>query len=305
MELLFEFFGFFLAIAAQTSVIILDASAAVIPVTQFAPHPLPAPILAHSPQVVTANINVAARLRVAAYGNKPSTSARAFEPAIIVNNVANTLVNAIERGFHPVSPHGLADGAKEISMRLDITAGFGIRSARTVSTVAVTIPISVPVAVSVPVTVVVATVFHAAKLAIDIFNWAPAGGKGFEISIHPLAIAVLAAGAQNVIAHANLTAGLAVSARRHYAVFVADQVAIVVGNIAPAAVSGIQKRVMIVPARVLAASAQVIAPQAYVSASLPVGPSRIVVIIHGSSAGFQGPANDQHREQGDQRQISH
>ena len=60
MELLFEFFGFFLAIAAQTSVIILDASAAVIPVTQFAPHPLPAPILAHGPQVVTADINVAA-----------------------------------------------------------------------------------------------------------------------------------------------------------------------------------------------------------------------------------------------------
>ena len=49
-----------LTIAAEMPVIILDAATAVVPITKFAPDPLPAAILAHGPQVVTANINVAA-----------------------------------------------------------------------------------------------------------------------------------------------------------------------------------------------------------------------------------------------------
>jgi hypothetical protein len=299
---------FSVAITAETAIIILYAAAAVVPITQFAPDPLSAAILAHGAQVVAANINVAARLRIAAYGNKPSASACTLEPAIIVNNIANALVEAVERAFHPVSPHGLADSAKGISVSLDIAAALRIRSARAIAVVAIAIsiaivvPVSVPIAV--PVTIMLAAVVHAAKLAIDIFNRAAATGEGFEMSIHPLAVAVLAASAQNVIAHANFTAGLVVSAAGHRAIFVANQVAIVVGNIAPAAIGGIQKRVMIVPARILAASAQVIAPQAYVSAGLLVGSSRII-IIHGGSAGFQGPTNDQHRKQGNQRQISH
>lgn len=85
-----------LAIAAETSVIILDAAPAVVPVMKFAPHPLPAAILAHGAQVVAPDINVAARLRVAAGGNKSSAPARTLQPAIIVNNIANALVQVVE-----------------------------------------------------------------------------------------------------------------------------------------------------------------------------------------------------------------
>src|SRR5262249_47335548 len=151
--------------------------------------------------------------------------------------------------------------------------------------------VPVSVAVAVPVAIVVATVVHAAKLAVDIFNRAAARGEGFKISIHPLAIAVLAARPQNVIAHTNFAAGLVVSAAGQRAIFVADQAAIIVGNVAPAAVGGIQKRVMIVSASILATRAQVVAPQAYVFAGLLVGSGRIV--IHRSSAGVFGP-KDQH-----------
>src|ERR1051326_7493552 len=277
---------------------------------KFAPDPLPASVLAHRAQVVTANINVAARLRVAAHRNNSSAPPGTLEPAIIVNNVANALVKAVERSLDPVSPHGLADSAKGISMRPDITAGLGIRYARTIpaipisNTIVVAVSIAVPVsaAVAIPVMIVVATVVHAAELAIDVFNRAAATGEGFQGSVHPSAIAVLAAGAQKVIAYANVAAGLAVSAGRHYAVFVANQVAIIVGNIAPAAVGGIQKCIMKVSASVLATRAEVVAPQAYVFAGLLIRPRRIV--IHCSSAGFLRP-KDQQCEQGNQRQISH
>src|SRR5689334_3039357 len=161
---------------------------------QFAPDPLPAAILAHGAQVVTADINVAAGLRVAARGNKSSAPARTLQPAIIVHDVANALVKAVERSLHPVSPHGLADGAKRISMRPDIAAALGIRSTRAITAVAVTIAIVVPVSVAVPVAIMVAAVVHAAKLAIDIFNRAAAAGKRLERGIHPSPIAVLAAG---------------------------------------------------------------------------------------------------------------
>ena len=218
------FFALILTITAKASVIILDAAAAVVPVTKFAPDPLPASILAHGPKVVASDINVAACLRIAANRNNPSAPARTLESAIVVNDVANALVEAIERGLHPISPHGLADSAKGISMRLDFPAGLGIRSARTIPAVAIAVPVSIPVAIaiSVPVTIVVATVLHAAELAIDIFNRATAAGEGFKIGIHPLAIAVLAACAQNVIAHANFTAGLAIAATGQRAILVAD-----------------------------------------------------------------------------------
>jgi hypothetical protein len=166
--------------------------------------------------------------------------------------------------------------------------------------IAIVVPVSVPIAV--PVTIMLAAVVHAAKLAIDIFNRAAATGEGFEMSIHPLAVAVLAASAQIVKAHANFTAGLVVSAAGHRAIFVANQAAIIVGNVAPAAVGSIQKRIMIVSASVLATSAQVIAPQAYVFAGLLVRTCGIV--IHRNSAGFLGP-KDQNRAQSNQRKISH
>lgn len=193
-----------LTIAAETAVIILDAATAVVPVTQFTPYPLPASVLAHGAQVVAADINVAACLRVAAHRNKASAPPRTLKPAIVVNNLANALVKAVERSLHPVPPRGLADGAKEISMRLDITAGLGIRSARTIAAVAISISIAivvplsisipVSVAIAVPVTIMVATAVHTAELAVDVFNRTAAAGKRLERGIHPSAIAVLAAG---------------------------------------------------------------------------------------------------------------
>jgi len=95
-SLVFAFCIFSVAITAETAIIILYATAAVVPITQLAPDPLSAAILAHGAQVVAANINVAARLRIAAHGNKPSASACTLEPAIIVNNIANALVEPVE-----------------------------------------------------------------------------------------------------------------------------------------------------------------------------------------------------------------
>jgi hypothetical protein len=50
----------------------------------------------------------------------------------------------------------------------------------------------IAVSITIPVMIAVATVTHAAKLAIDIFNASATTGEGLERRIHPAPIAVLA-----------------------------------------------------------------------------------------------------------------
>jgi hypothetical protein len=91
---------------------------------ELAPAPATVALLALRAQVVAANVNVAAGLHVASSRNKPATSPRALEAAIIVDDLADAAVEAIERGANPVTTYGLAYSAKRISLSLDFPASL-------------------------------------------------------------------------------------------------------------------------------------------------------------------------------------
>ncbi|HEV7676571.1 MAG TPA: hypothetical protein VGQ12_18725 [Candidatus Angelobacter sp.] len=190
---------------------------------------------------------------------------------------------------------------------MDFTARLRIGTARRIPAVAIviSIPVSVvvpmpvvvlvPAAISVPIVIpvpvvisiavlvmIVVAVGDTAKLAINIFNCTVTSREGIERCIGPASISVLTASTQDSVTHANVPASLGVSAGWQRAVLFANQVAVRVGDVSPTTVRGIQHRIMIPPAIVLAPRAQVISAHIDVFTTLLVSPSRIVV--HGYSA---------------------
>jgi len=128
--------------------------------------------------------------------------------------------------------------------------------------------------------IAIAASIHAAKLAIDILNRSVTAGKSFQRSIGPSAISVLATSAQHAIPNADVAASLCVIAAWHCAILFANQVAVVVGDIAPAAVRAIQHSVMVTAEIVLATRAQVVASHGNVFTALLVGPRWIIIHWH-------------------------
>lgn len=61
-ELLLVFLVSFLTVAAKASVIIDNATAAIVPIIQLAPSPVAIPVLALGTKVITTDVNVAAAL---------------------------------------------------------------------------------------------------------------------------------------------------------------------------------------------------------------------------------------------------
>jgi hypothetical protein len=151
--------------------------------------------------------------------------------------------------------------------------------------------------------IAIAAIIHAAKLAIDILNRSVTAGKSFQRSIDPSAISILAAGTQDAIPNANVAASLCVIAAWHCAILFANQVAVVVGDIAPAAVRAIQHSVMVTAEIILATRAQVVASHGDVFTALLVGPRWIIIHWHGARS--SGPAKDHDGAHGHQHQISH
>ena len=138
---------------------------------EFAPNPAPVATLAHGAQIIATNVNVAAGLCVAAAGNEPAAAARAFEPAIVIDDLANTAIQVIDTSLNPGASPILANGAQGVAVRTDITAGLGIGSSGYPVAITVSIAVVVPVAISIAVSViVVAPRGHAAQLAGDILN---------------------------------------------------------------------------------------------------------------------------------------
>ncbi|HEY5028734.1 MAG TPA: hypothetical protein VIK39_10030 [Candidatus Angelobacter sp.] len=115
--------------------------------------------------------------------------------------------------------------------------------------IVVGIVISIAVLVSVPVSIpVVVAVGYAAKLPIDIFDDAVTAREGFKRSVYPDTISILAVSAQYSIANTNIPASLGVTAGWQRAILFANQVAVSIRNVAPAAVCGIEHSIMVTTA---------------------------------------------------------
>jgi hypothetical protein len=152
----------------------------------------------------------------------------------------------------------------DFTARLRIGAAWRVPVVAVPISISVAVPIPVPVMISVPVVIpisiavsviIVIAAGNTAKLAIDIFNCAIAAREGFKRSVHPSSLPILAASAQKSIANTNIPASLGVTTRWQGAILFANQAAISIGNIAPAAVRGIQHRIMVATAIVLATRA--------------------------------------------------
>src|SRR5882724_1939815 len=168
---------------------------------------------------------------------------------------------------------------------MDFTARLRIGTTRRIPAIAVptSIAVAVPIAivVSVPVMIAIATV-HAAKLSIDIFNRGTTAREGLQRSVTPVSISILAARTQNTVANPHIFASLSVTAGWQRAILFANQPAVIVGDIVPAAVRAIQHSIVVATTIVLAARAQVIASHINVFATLLVGSPGIVIHCHGA-----------------------
>jgi len=208
----------------------------------------------------------------------------------------------VKRAFHPLPAHGLADGGKIIAACTDLTAGLRVRPTRHIATVSIAIAVSVAITVSVVVTVsivvtvsvvvivTIAAIASAAELSVFIADVIVASRILLQRGINPLTIAGLAASAQYAPAHADVSAGLSERAVGA-ATLIARQIAVVVADVAPATVSMIEHRIMVMSVIVFAPGAQVVAAHANVFTALLVCSRRIV---QRTSTGHSRPPKDDH-----------
>src|SRR5579859_734766 len=234
---------------------------------------------------------------VGTLGHGAAALAGTFQAPIIVHNVADAAVIAIQRARNPFPVHGFTDGTQVVSARSDVAAGLGIRAARQIAAalaIAISVAIPITVAIAVVVTVSIAVLImpgDAAELAILVADIAAALGELWKRSFHPSPVTGLAARPEHVPLHADVTARLGIRTAGLRPVALADERAIVVADVAPAAVGVIEHRVTVVPVNVLASCPQIVAADADILAGLLITSGRIV---HRRCAGFRRLPEDDH-----------
>jgi hypothetical protein len=103
---------------------VLDATTAIVPVIQLAPKPATVAVLALGAKHIAANVNITARLGIRSGGHNSSAAPRAFQPAIVIDDLTHAAVVAIERGGGPVAICGFADGSQVVAASVNIAAGL-------------------------------------------------------------------------------------------------------------------------------------------------------------------------------------
>ena len=112
----------FLSVAAQLPIHIFNTTAAIVPVIQLAPNPAAITVLALGAKHVPANVDVAAALGKRSCGHNPSASPRAFQAAIVIDDLAHAAVIAIECAGDPVAICGFADGRQVVATGANFAA---------------------------------------------------------------------------------------------------------------------------------------------------------------------------------------
>jgi len=227
----------------QAAIVIHDVTLALLEVIQLGIARAAISGLAMRFQVVALNANSIARLRIrtcrpvsliAPRITYSSDSSHALEIAIVVDDLTFAFPVIVELGMVPIAVYGLATCFQIIAMAFDVLACLGIRAGEAASRWNIATLIASDRRARSAV-----NAGDAAQLAVVIYDFAAAFVVIVKLGIFPVAICRGAASLQIVAVSAHVLARLRIrparKSRRNAAASAAPQSAIVVNNVATAA----------------------------------------------------------------------
>jgi hypothetical protein len=177
---------------AELAVDIDDACTAVIKIVERGPDPAAVASLASGAEKVAVDIDRSTGLNVGSLGLPRSPAA--LEMAIVVDNLADAVVDILQGRTYPAAIHGLAPGEDPVAKANDLAARLAIRSAGQIVALP---PFVAPVA---------------AEIAVDVGYVAHAFAGFGENGRTPATVRILAVGVECSLTHLNIRTCLPIAA---------------------------------------------------------------------------------------------